>query len=94
MRNILTFLTAALLAIVLYADTQTGIPALRKVTSFDLPGQGGKRFDYLQSITTITTFSLLISLPGRLMSSIWQPTRLSPRLPTHPVLKEWNMFLS
>ena len=47
MRNILTFLTAALLAIVLYADTQTGIPALRKVTSFNLPGPGGKRFDYL-----------------------------------------------
>lgn len=41
MRNILTFLTAALLAIVLYADTQTGIPALRKVTSFNLPAQEG-----------------------------------------------------
>jgi DNA-binding beta-propeller fold protein YncE len=47
MRNILLFLTAALLGLVLRADAQTGTPTLRKVASFDLPGPGGKRFDYL-----------------------------------------------
>jgi DNA-binding beta-propeller fold protein YncE len=47
MRNILLFLTAALLGFVLSADAQTGAPTLRKVASFDLPGPGGKRFDYL-----------------------------------------------
>jgi DNA-binding beta-propeller fold protein YncE len=47
MRNMLIFLTAALLGLVLSADAQTGAPTLRKVASFDLPGPGGKRFDYL-----------------------------------------------
>src|ERR1700686_5048711 len=47
MRNILLFLTAALLGLVLSADAQTGAPTLRKVASYDLPGPGGKRFDYL-----------------------------------------------
>jgi DNA-binding beta-propeller fold protein YncE len=28
-------------------NAQTGSPALKKVTEFDLPGPGGKRFDYL-----------------------------------------------
>src|SRR6202162_5322942 len=47
MRNILLFLTAGLLGLVLSADAQTGAPTLRKVASYDLPGPGGKRFDYL-----------------------------------------------
>jgi DNA-binding beta-propeller fold protein YncE len=47
MRNTLLFLTAALLGLVLSADAQTGVPTLRKVASYDLPGPGGKRFDYL-----------------------------------------------
>jgi DNA-binding beta-propeller fold protein YncE len=47
MRNTLLFLTAALLGVVLSADAQTGVPTLRKVASYDLPGPGGKRFDYL-----------------------------------------------
>jgi DNA-binding beta-propeller fold protein YncE len=47
MRNILLFLTAALLGLVLSLDAQTGAPTLRKIASLDLPGPGGKRFDYL-----------------------------------------------
>lgn len=47
MRRILLFLTAGLLGLVLSLDGQTAAPTLRKVTSFDLPGPGGKRFDYL-----------------------------------------------
>ena len=47
MRNILFCLTTALLGFVLGADGQTGAPTLKKVASFDLPGPGGKRFDYL-----------------------------------------------
>ncbi len=47
MRSISLFLTAALLGLVLIADAQTGTPTLRKLASFDLPGPGGKRFDYL-----------------------------------------------
>jgi DNA-binding beta-propeller fold protein YncE len=47
MRTILLFLTAAFLGLVLGVDAQTGTPTLRKVASFDLPGPGGKRFDYL-----------------------------------------------
>ncbi len=47
MRNALLFLTAALIGLVPSADAQTGAPTLRKVASFDLPGPGGKRFDYL-----------------------------------------------
>jgi DNA-binding beta-propeller fold protein YncE len=47
MRNILLLLTATLLGLVLSLGAQTGAPTLRKVASFDLPGPGGKRFDYL-----------------------------------------------
>jgi hypothetical protein len=47
MKNILLFLTAAFLAPGVRVDAQTGSPTLRKVASFDLPGPGGKRFDYL-----------------------------------------------
>jgi DNA-binding beta-propeller fold protein YncE len=40
------FTTAFLLGIATIGVAQT-IPTLKKITAFDLPGPGGKRFDYL-----------------------------------------------
>lgn len=47
MRNIWLLLTVTLLGLGPSAHGQNAAPTLRKVASFDLPGQGGKRFDYL-----------------------------------------------
>src|SRR3954451_8305600 len=47
MREAVRFLTTAfLLGIATIGVAQT-IPTLKKITAFDLPGPGGKRFDYL-----------------------------------------------
>jgi DNA-binding beta-propeller fold protein YncE len=45
-RTILFFTAAFLLGIGATGLAQTG-PTLKKITAFDLPGPGGKRFDYL-----------------------------------------------
>jgi DNA-binding beta-propeller fold protein YncE len=47
MRNILLFLTGILLGLCPSAHAQTPPPTLKQMASFDLPGPGGKRFDYL-----------------------------------------------
>jgi DNA-binding beta-propeller fold protein YncE len=46
MREVFLFLTATLFGLGPIAQAQT-TPTLRKLSSFDLPGPGGKRFDYL-----------------------------------------------
>jgi DNA-binding beta-propeller fold protein YncE len=48
MRKSLSFLMVALvLGFGMRGNPQTGGPTLKKVSAFDLPGPGGKRFDYL-----------------------------------------------
>jgi DNA-binding beta-propeller fold protein YncE len=47
MRNILLFLTGILLGLGPSAHAQTPPQTLKQMASFDLPGPGGKRFDYL-----------------------------------------------
>ena len=44
---LLLFVGCLVLALARGMNAQTSGPALKKVTEFDLPGPGGKRFDYL-----------------------------------------------
>ena len=46
-KTILLFMVALILEFGTTGLTQTAGPTLKKITAFDLPGPGGKRFDYL-----------------------------------------------
>jgi hypothetical protein len=47
MRKAVRFLTTAFLLGIAATGVGQTTPTLKKITSFDLPGPGGKRFDYL-----------------------------------------------
>src|SRR5438045_7682070 len=47
MRKAVRFLTTASLLVIATTGVAQTTPTLKKITAFDLPGPGGKRFDYL-----------------------------------------------
>ena len=73
--NSIRFAICALLLFCGAFATATFSQTLKQITKFDLPGPGGKRFDYLRLMTTIIICYLRTSLPGRPTSSISARTR-------------------